>query len=246
MLHPPKISIVFTTYIPPGGEDRLRACRKTLESWKHYLKYEGDIHIHVADDGSPGFDEDFWRNSIDWVEEFSYSRADRQGVGASLNRAHKICWEKSPITLYAHDDWSLTYQLDLDPWVESLIKGTADDGSEIGCIRLGPSMPNLRNGTMRHLVGGWTIDFERYSFYWSQRPALYHRRFFESYGPLPVGTDSLSVDKIYNRRIIGNPKGPSVVLALFSPWRHIASVELATVVPEPGKHPPIVYREQRY
>lgn len=237
----PGLTIVFTTYIPPGGDHRAAVEVKTLNSWKEYLKYDGGIHIHIADDGSSKYDEEFWRKSIPWAE-VSYSRADRQGVGASLNRAHAVAWEHSPLTFYAQSDWSLQGPMDLTPWAGALM-----EYDDVGCIRLGIAMPQLRNGKMKHLVGyGWAIDFERYSYYWSQRPAIYHRRFFEAYGSLPENIDALSVDKVYNERIAKNPNGPSVVLALLSHWYHIASIELGTITPVPGEHPPIIMREQKF
>jgi len=240
----PPIGLVVTTYIPPGGEARIRdVITPTVPSWIKHLKYDGDIHVHVADDGSGVFDFglDFWKRLFSgWPKSITWSTADRQGVGASLNRAHQQLWEISPITLYAVDDWALETDLYLDTYV-----GALTDES-VGCIRLGASMPNLHGGVMRQMPGCWGIAFDRYSYYWSQRPALYHKRFWDAYGKVPENVDALTVDNIYNETMIKNPKGPDVVLAVMCPWVHIPSVELGTVTPVPGQHPPIKYRVQNY
>lgn len=237
------IAIVVTTYIPEGGERRITdAIEPTIGSWKRHLKHDANFYVHVADDGSanPRFSENYWRELIgDWAE-VGYSRAERQGVGASLNRAHEDCWKRTPITLYAVDDWALETTIFLDPWVKSLL-----EDESVGCVRLGAAMPFLRGGKMRQMPGGWGIEFERYSYYWCQRPALYHRRFFDAYGPLPEGIDALSVDQQYSEKVNETP-GPDAILAILCPWVHIPSVELGTVTPVPGQHPPVKYRKQKY
>lgn len=236
----PDIAIVITTYIPPGGEHRIRtAIEPTIESWKRCLKYDGNFYVHVADDGSEvsiPFDAAYWNSLIGTWAAVGYSRGERLGVGASLNRAHRDCWRRTPITLYAVDDWSLVANLDLTPWATALLAN-----EDVGCVRLGASMPALRGGTMKQVRGGWGIEFERYAYYWSQRPALYHRRFFNAYGELPEHVDALTVDRQYNARICRG-QGPSVILGILCPWQHIASVELGMTVPVLGTHPAVRYR----
>ncbi len=225
----PKLAIVVTTYIPPNGALRMEAIERTIRSWKEHLKYDGGIHIHIADDGSAvtlGEFLDFWGRLLgDWCT-MSYSRREHEGVGASLNRGFATCHEITPITLYAVDDWSLVADLDITPWAQLLL-----ENEDVGCVRLGMSSPWLRGGVMRVFPQGWTIEWERYSYIWCMRPALYHRRFLDAYGPLPEGVNAFEVDRLYNGRIV-NSQGPSIVLALLHPWQHLWSIELGDI--EPG------------
>ena len=225
--------ILVTTYIPPGGALRLEAVERTAGSWIEYLKYDGDIHVHIADDGSgPDLDvEGFWRSLVgDWAT-LSFSRQERQGVGASLNTGLRICHEIAPITLLTVDDWALIHPLDVTPWHQVLAKYPA-----VGCVMLGVSDPGMRGGQLLRwkldTLAAATVSWERYRCYWNMKPALYHKRFFDAYGPLPERASAVDVDKIYNKHVCSS-KGPTVELALLHPWRHIWSIELGDI--EPGQ-----------
>lgn len=225
----PPLAILITTLAPAGGELRVQAAVRAVKSWQKHLKYAGKIHVHVADDGSSPslrYGWDFWNELVGDGMTFSYSRQEAKGVGASLNAGLAVCHEKTPITLYAVDDWELTHDFDATPWAELLM-----ENEDVGCIRLGIPNPFLRQGTIRLFNQGWTVDFERYGYYWAMRPAIYHRRFFDSYGVLPEMVNPYEVDRIYNEHICRN-SGPDVLLALFCPFQHIWSIELGDI--EPG------------
>jgi hypothetical protein len=124
------------------------------------------------------------------------------------------------------DDWELVAPLNVTPWVDVL----ATEQS-IGCIRLGAVNPFMRNGELlRFLSAGYAIRWERYSYYWSQRPAVYHSRFRDAYGPFPENVDALVVDRQYNEHICASD-GPDVVLVLHEPWIHQESIELGDITP---------------
>ncbi|GAG53218.1 unnamed protein product, partial [marine sediment metagenome] len=79
------ISILVTTYIPPGGEKRIATVEACLRSWRKHLMFSGDVHVHIADDGSAFDLEARWQSAVgDWGT-FSYTRQERRGLGASLN-----------------------------------------------------------------------------------------------------------------------------------------------------------------
>lgn len=225
------LAILITAYTPRGGEIRQGVAIQTIESWKKYLKFDGSLYVHVADDGTPSdmesfYGREFWEGLIgDWAE-FSYSRQERRGVGASLNRGFKFCNSFTPFVLYAVDDWKLTEHLDISPWVEIL-----EQEKYIGSIRLGAINPFMRGGELKRFENGrYAIFWERYSYYWSQRPAVYHSRFFDAYGLFPEEVNALEVDRIYNERICAST-GPDIGYALTEPWEHIPSIELGDITP---------------
>ncbi|KKL60762.1 hypothetical protein LCGC14_2202080 [marine sediment metagenome] len=227
-----KLAILVTTYAPAHGDLRIRAAKRSLESWKEHLKFSGALHVHVADDGSyPELDygETFWRELIgDWAT-VSFSRQERIGLGASLNAGLAACKEITPFMLYAMDDWSLVAALDIDPWVQIL-----EDNADVGCIRMGQPSGAVKGGRGRRFGLHVTVSFERYAFYWSLVPALYHQRFFDSYGPLPHGSPAL-MEKEYNANICRR-EGPAVLVAMLMPWQHLWSIKTGDV--EPGQDVP--------
>ncbi len=230
------LAILITAYAPVGGNIRCNAAVQAVESWKKHLAFDGSLHVHVADDGTPPEMEEvygriFWEQLIgDWAT-FSYSRQERQGVGASFNRGFQICHSTTPYVLYAVDDWELTGDLDVTPWVDIL-----REEESVGCIRLGAVNPFMRGGELKRFKNGrYGIIWERYSYYWSQRPAVYHSRFLKAYGPFPEEVDALVVDRIYNERICES-SGPDVVLAVLEPWRHLPSIELGDIDPKEDEH----------
>jgi len=219
------VTIVVTTWFPPDtAQERTHAVCRTLESWEKYLHYRGQLTVHLADDGSKPEHSPDWSRLISRFPISSISWQDRQGVGASLNAGFREAFRESPIVLYAVDDWALTEDFDLDPWVNTLIQE-----SWIGSIRLGPPHPNIR-GRVQMLPDGWGLVLDRYGYAFSFRPALYHERFYQAYGPFPEHCSALHSEQQYNEFYAATP-GPEIILALPHPWEHIYSVELSAVVP---------------
>src|SRR5688572_3533896 len=53
VMNKPDITIVMTTYIPPSYlEERYNTMCRAMQSWFTHLKYDGDIWVHLADDGT--------------------------------------------------------------------------------------------------------------------------------------------------------------------------------------------------
>lgn len=223
----PPVTIVMTTWFPPGddGARRLDAVWETMASWRKHLRYEGPLHLHIADDGSdPGHLQTIaglWLAA----DEPTLSRQVRKGVGASLNAGFGAAFVRSPVVLYAVDDWALTSDLDITPWVRLLLH------DDIGMVRLGPPHPGIR-GRVEMFEVGWLLRLERVCFAFAHRPALYHQRFIESYGPFDEGISALECERVYNERFCRRD-GPGIVLALPHPWKHIDSIELADMEPGP-------------
>jgi hypothetical protein len=239
----------MTTLFPSGGDGDLRmgAAKYTLESWDEKLKYGGDINLVISDDGSPDKREQelvaFATESGRWSKVES-TRQERRGVGASLNQGFELATKRGDLVLYAVDDWSLEMELDIDPWAEVL-----EQDEQVGCIRLGESSPNLAWGFQSHWVverghvfGMWFDPWSKSDadgnpiqgpgphYAWCQRPALYHPRFFETYGKFREMTTAIQLDWIHNDHV-ARTAGPKIVLALLNPWRHVGSVQLSKVQP---------------
>ena len=220
------LGILVTTYAP--GAVRVEAAERSIASWREHLIVDPkrEIRLHVADDGSvPGlnYGEDWWRAQAHGWATVSYSRQERGGVGMSLNKG--IAALETPYILYPMDDWSLLYPMQIEPWL-ALLK----DNEDTGCIRMGQPSGSVRGGRGKRfglLVG---VDFERYAFYWSLTPALYHQRFFDAYGEFLENVSPVAPERDYNLRVCKG-KGPAVLVAMLNPWQHLWSIKTGDLKP---------------
>ena len=226
----PIVTIVLTTFLPPGHEEeRLAAACEAVDSWANLLVYEGDLVLVVEEDGHGSLDVE---SAIDgyWPPLFTTERG-MGGVGASLNRGMHFAFQRdSPIVLYAVDDWKLTERFDITPWVEGLMSNSA-----LGCIRLGPPHPSLTGHItiISEQWQGWAFLPHRRDggIIAAHRPALWHHRFFHAYGPWREGVSALECERDMNARYIAGGSGPVIVIALPHPWQHIDTVSLSERIP---------------
>lgn len=227
----PPITIVCTTWLPPGidGLKRLDAVTLALESWRKNLLYDGDIRLHIADDGTESNHFEKLQSAVsDIWSEVSYSQQSRHGVGASLNKGLEVSWSISPLVLHAVDDWQILEEFDLTPWADMLMQF-----KEIGLVRFFPH-PDI-SGRIRYFWDmeptqhGLILDRHHYAF--ATRPFLAHKRFFDLHGPFTEDVNAYQVEQDYNNSFC-NRYGPEIVLALPQIWEPIDSVELAGVQPE--------------
>lgn len=224
------ITIVVTTWAPKGpiGDSRGESARKAIASWEQHLRYDSLLRLHIADDGS---DHELYHNAYEFLPwasppwDVTFSRQERGGVGASLNAGFAEAFARSPLALYAVDDWELTEEFDLNPWAQLLL-----EEQDIGAVRLGPPHPGL-SGMVRLTYWGWVLMLDRHHFACSHRPALYHKRFLNAYGPFDEGCSALECERRYNERFCENLEGPAVALALPHPWKHVGEVEVGDVEP---------------
>ncbi len=218
------ITQLITTYFPAGedGIKRRAYFYQALNSWRNHLHYKGEINTCVSDDGSEtefkmGTGNPYWK-----------TEQKRHGVGASLNAGLKVCFEYSPIVLYAVDDWELTQDFGITPWVKLLL-----DNEDVGMVRLGPPHPYL-TGKIECFTEdwqGWGLRLDKQGYAFAQRPFLLHKRFIDAYGPFPENCSAMDCEYLYNDRVCNN-RGPDIVLALPHPWNHIYGVDLSNVRPE--------------
>jgi hypothetical protein len=238
----PIVTIVMTTYFPEGRDGLVRrtAARHTLKSWQKHLKYTNWLDLVIVHDGPGGVDgadniDKFHRAALDiWTDPVLHNRATiistekRAGVGNSLNTGFSHAFNTTPVVLYAVDDWALTTDLDITPWVQLLM-----ERKDVGMVRLGPPHPFTRGEIAAYTQNwqGWAMKLDRYSYAFGHRPALYHRRMIDFYGQFETYVNALRCEQDYADRFIRRTDGPDIVLALPHPWKHIDSVEQAYLNP---------------
>lgn len=204
------VGIIVTTYFPEGeiGKRRMEYAKVAFTSWVDNLRLSEETHFHVADDGS----------SAEWIEPFkefvegSFSQQQRLGVGASLNAGiQEIKLRNIDVFGYFVDDWILNDGFYARSWVELL-----RNRNHIGVVRIGMPHPGI-TGRVEMEPEGWLLRLNRHNFAFGFRPALYHTRFFEAYGPFDEMQSSLECERMYNERFCKG-QGPDIVLALPSPF----------------------------
>jgi len=234
----PDITIVTTTWFPDDerGKARLTTAEMAVCSWAENLRYDGRIFLHIADDGSHDLDSFEVLGEI-WNKDWLLTQQDRCGVGASLNAGFTRAFERSLLAFYIVDDWELKQPLDISPWVQLLLTNES-----IGVVRLGIAHPDL-TGVVRHCpeTGEYYLLLDRHHYAFAHRPALYHKRFIDAYGPFEENVNAFECEREYNERFAAQAVytaekgaveiGPDIALALLHSWRHISDIELADVEP---------------
>lgn len=239
----PTIFIACTTWLPPGYEElRATTFHRAVRSWSSNLNYDGEIGLHVADDGSDS--KSFQRlivEPLNWLRgPVTFSSQDRHGVGASLNAALRQT-DDTPLILHAVDDWEVIESFDLSIWADILLRN-----EDVGMVRFFPH-PDL-TGKIRRFrkfteeedaniskgLGGWghySLELDRHHFAFATRPFLAHRRFFDRYGTFLENVSACEAEQHYNETFCRETDGPKVLLALPQHWEQLYSVALSDVKP---------------
>lgn len=130
----PPLGIMLLTYAPDGSP-RADYAEQTLRGALENLKYSGEIHVHIADDGSSQAYRDrlmFFAGCFANVKSLGVTNSGRGGYGANYNAATMHIHSRVGIVLPLEDDWVLQRPLDLDPLVRVLL-----NEPRIGMIRMG-------------------------------------------------------------------------------------------------------------
>lgn len=206
------LTIVMTVWFT--NKQRIQVATNTLKTWAKNLRYDGEICLHVADDGST-LD---WNPAKYWEGVITYSRQERHGVGASLNAGFKQAFEKSPLVAYFVDDWQLTEKLDITPWCKVLI-----EREDAGIVRLGPPHPFLRGKVEMVTTDwqGWALRCEPYGLVVGHRPEIFHRRFIDRYGWWEEDINACEVERRATVKWADDPDRLDIFLALPHKWFHI-------------------------
>ncbi len=124
------IAIVMFTHAFP--KEREAYAFSTLDALSK-LQVSEDIWFHLADDGSPqNFRDGMMQELRDiYGDHTSVTNSEGNGYGASYNLATQIVHAHADIILPLEDDWQVTREFDLDPFVKVLRDGA------FNCIRMG-------------------------------------------------------------------------------------------------------------
>jgi hypothetical protein len=226
----PTIHVVMSCY-DPGSGARAGYARRTLRALVEGLRYSGALRLVVADDGSAEPIE--WqvemlreaRNA--WNTESELTRAERYGIGGSLNLAMSVV-DDADVWLYVTDDWVLTSPLNLDPAVTLMV----EDGYEY--VRLLPIHPNLSCFTMfREGVGWWLHLFPHAGgFTFGTRPFLMTKRAWLRLGRFVEQRNAYDTEQDYAERVTRDMQLKCACLIdLHGPWSHIGDVPVGRIEP---------------
>lgn len=220
------ITIVATTWLPPGQEmQRWHDFKKAYVSWYENLKYDGNIHLHIADDGT---EEPWWdslQKAILWDKgNLTFSQQQRHGVGASLNAGLNKAFETSPIVLHAVDDWELLQPLDLNTWVNFI----EDNNYVVDVVRFF-GHPDL-TGTIKHIPPhGWAVKLDNHHYAFATRPCLWKKSMFDFLGYFKEDVSAIEVEQDFNFKAMQN--GMNIWMAIPELWRHIGVESNSDLVP---------------
>lgn len=224
------ITILATTWLPPGSEEiRFNAFSLAMKSWQENLRYEYALHLHVSDDGT---EDPYWKDMADFIRNswkigrVSFSRQPRKGLGASLNAGLIKCWDNSSLVFHAVDDWQLLAPLDLTPWVDFI----QDASYEVDMVRFF-GHPDL-TGTIKHIPPhGWAIELDKHHYFFSFRPLLWHKRFFDRAGFFKDGVSALECENDINAKLKNFSGSSRIWMALPEMWTHLDPVSLSGIAP---------------
>lgn len=121
-----KLSVVLLTY------NRLEYAKRTLKSFINNIAFDGDIHYHIADDGTGAkYVKDISSVFVSPITKVTNSDAERGGYGKNYNLAMQVAHSISDYVIPLEDDWELIRELDINAVIEDMQQ------LNIGCARLG-------------------------------------------------------------------------------------------------------------
>lgn len=186
----PAVCLIVLTYAPPEHPERGIAAVNTLAAALNNISYSGLLNVHIADDGSPeAHREELCEiaGGYDHIGTVGVTNTERDGYGASYNRATQAVHTGNEIVIPLEDDWRLTRPLDLDPLVATLLDG--DLG--IRCIRLGyVGFTQQLAGEFLHTPAGPMVLFDPDSaepHVFAGHARVETRDFERAVGPWPEG-----------------------------------------------------------
>ena len=216
------ITIILQTY------RRTDYALRTIASARELLRYQGDLHWYVADDGSP---TDHWRAVLDALDHPA-GHGMRRGYGGNANAAWSAADYVGALSFWLEDDFVLRESLDLTPHAYALM-----DSAELGMIRLGyidssklEPVQTFANRRYHTIPRDWP-DTSFYAF--TGHPSLRHTRYRQAYGDYPTGLGPGDTELAYAYQYrIGS--GPLIVWPEGYPeqgyWDHIGAIKTETML----------------
>lgn len=210
----PKLVVCLLTY--QRTDYAVRTIRSTCEK----LRHDGPISWYVADDGSaPTHVGRVMAQLEAHGADILGMHSQRLGPGANWNRAIAKALEAADVLVWLEDDWELTRELDVTPYLQLLA-----ERPDVGMVRLGYLAVGLALTSVGH-AGRHYLQMERSTQYaYSGNPAVRHRRFHDSYGDYPTdrnpGECEIALDAVFRSK-----SGPTiwwpVDLGGWSVWGHV-------------------------
>jgi hypothetical protein len=138
-----KLGILLLTY------DRLAYAERTLITLHENLVWGDQMHVHIADDGSPGEYRQRLEALVDelWPEHGrTTTNSKRSGYGSNYNHGTQVLHQTCDVVLTLEDDWELERRLDLHRFAACL-------GDDVQCIRFGYlGMTQALRGEVRYVA----------------------------------------------------------------------------------------------
>lgn len=192
-----RLTIMLLTYSPDAKGPRSEYAVTTLRSTLDKLHFDGDVHVHIADDGSVPAHRKMLREiagGYKHIKTIGETDAMRGGYGKSYNLAtqalHHV--DDAHYILPLEDDWELTVEYDVTPHVRALAEEAA------GCVRLGylGTTQELR-GKIIHVAGETYLALDPDSpepHVWAGHPRIETVQFQRAIGPWIEGRDPGSTE----------------------------------------------------
>ena len=228
----PRMTLVVSTFFPDSdnGAERARVALSCVRSWRTNIRRNVQLNLHVSDDGSPGHTLETFLDGVRFCfQEFTHTRQERRGLGASLNAGFRQAYQSGHLALYVPDDFYLASGIDL-AFAANLMEADPD----IGMVRIGLPHPDI-TGTIRHFPGiddveTFALVMDPHHYVMGQRPSLYHRRMFDAIGPFKEGVSALACEADYNDRWLRD-RPFKAVQWIPNLWEHRHTIELGDIDP---------------
>lgn len=208
-----RLTVVLLTYTPKLAHPRASYAKTTLKSTLDNLRFSSEIAVHIADDGSPQKHRDTLREiaaGYSHVHSVGVTNAERRGYGASFNLATQAVHPGTDIVLPLEDDWQLTAELNIDPYVAAMQQG-------VGCIRLGYiGFTQPLRALFRNIAGETYLQLDPESsepHVWAGHPRLETVAYQRATGPWPEGLDAGSTEFVVAQR-------PTARMSVFWPFNY--------------------------
>lgn len=218
------LTIVMTTYNPPGTRDRFNYANRCIDGFFKYLMYEPEVKFIIADDGSDPKLLELLCKHIG--NKTVYTRTERKGIGGSLNKA--LDYVTTPYFMFTTDDWLLRRTLDLAQALQLLQTHSLN----YTMVRLGPLHPNLKCWTMFNREIGWWLDVdcsEGYAF--ATRPFVAKTQWFQD-NPFDENLDAYETERMYSDKFQKQMRIAAYPDISGACWKHIGEYEVGHIDPK--------------
>lgn len=233
----PPVTIVCITY------NRPIEIRATMTALYNRIFYDGVLKYYIADDCSPN---EYGFKILDWWNKFAGESKNSSLVttpsnsGWGVNANNVLSCVKDDIVLFLEDDYVLSENLDITPYVVlllvhqgiGLVRLDGIAGHRIVChineTDLRDYLPTYRQGMgMPGKLNYFLLDSNsRELWLYSNRPHLKHRRFHKFYGKYPEGLRLGATEESFSHTVkdgMASPNAPAIAVPLDATgwWDHI-------------------------